>query len=174
MADLDLLHISLSDQMLYGFAAGRLLLRLPISSAANGAGERNGSGCTPRGMHQVRVRIGGGLPLGAVLKGRRWTGEVWSPELHEAFPGRDWILSRILWLSGCEPGRNRMGEVDTFRRYIYLHGTPDCEPMGAPRSHGCIRLRNDDLLELFPRVPLHCRVWIEEAACPQWRVAPLN
>lgn len=174
MADLDFLHISLADQMLYGFAAGRLVLRVPVSSAANGAGERNGSGCTPRGVHQVRARIGDGLPKGAVLKGRRWTGETWTAELHEAFPGRDWILSRILWLSGCEPGRNRMGEVDTFRRYIYLHGTPDCEPMGAPLSHGCIRLRNDDLLELFPQVPLHCRVRIEEAACPEWQVAQLN
>lgn len=174
MADLDLLHISLADQMLYGFAAGRLVVRVPVSSAANGAGERNGSGCTPRGLHQVRARIGDGLPRGAVLKGRRWTGETWTAELHDAFPGRDWILSRILWLSGCEPGRNRMGEVDTFRRYIYLHGTPDCEPMGAPLSHGCIRLRNDDLLELFPRVPLHCRVRIDETACPDWRAAQLN
>lgn len=160
--------------MLYGFAAGRLVVRVPVSSAANGAGELNGSGCTPRGLHQVRARIGDGLPEGAVLKGRRWTGEIWTAELHEAFPGRDWILSRILWLSGCEPGRNRMGEVDTFRRYIYLHGTPDCEPMGAPLSHGCIRLRNDDLLELFPQVPLHCRVRIEEAACPEWQAAQLN
>lgn len=160
--------------MLYGFAAGRLVLRIPVSSAANGAGECNGSGCTPRGLHQVRARIGDGLPKGAVLKGRRWTGETWTAELHEAFPGRDWILSRILWLSGCEPGRNRMGAVDTFRRYIYLHGTPDCEPMGMPLSHGCIRLRNDDLLELFPQVPLHCRVRIEEAACPEWQVAQLN
>lgn len=174
MADLDLLHVSLADQMLYGFAAGRLVLRLQISSAAKGAGERNGSGCTPRGEHQVRARIGDGLPRGAVLKGRRWTGEVWSAELHEAFPGRDWILSRILWLCGCEPGRNRMGEVDTFRRYIYLHGAPDCEPVGVPVSHGCIRLRNDDLLELFPHVPLHCRVRIDEAACPYWRAAGLN
>jgi lipoprotein-anchoring transpeptidase ErfK/SrfK len=174
MADLDLLHISLADQMLYGFAAGRLVVRVPVSSAANGAGERNGSGCTPRGLHQVRARIGDGLPKGAVLKGRRWTGETWTAELHQAFPGRDWILSRILWLSGCEPGRNRMGSVDTFRRYIYLHGTPDCEPMGAPLSHGCIRLRNDDLLELFPQVPLHCRVRIEEAACPEWQAAQLN
>ncbi len=160
--------------MLYGFAAGRLAVRVPVSSAANGAGERNGSGCTPCGLHQVRARIGEDLPKGAVLRGRRWTGETWTAELHEAFPGRDWILSRILWLSGCEPGRNRMGEVDTFRRYIYLHGAPDCEPMGVPLSHGCIRLRNDDLLELFPRVPLHCRVRIEEAACPDWQAAQLN
>lgn len=160
--------------MLYGFAAGCLVVRVQVSTAVNGAGERNGSGCTPRGLHQIRARIGDGLPKGAVLKGRRWTGETWTPALHEEFPGRDWILSRILWLSGCEQGRNRMGEVDTFRRYIYLHGTPDCEPMAVPLSYGCIRLRNDDLLELFPRVPLHCRVRIEEAACPEWHAAQLN
>lgn len=173
MPDLDLLHISLADQLLYGFAAERLVLRLAVSTARNGAGERQGSGCTPRGLHQVRAKIGEGLPSAAVLRGRRWTGEVWSAELHERFPGRDWILSRILWLSGCEPGVNRLGEVDTFRRYIYLHGTPDCEPMGVPLSHGCVRLRNADLLQLFPRVPLHCRVRLDEAPQPQWRTVEL-
>lgn len=174
MPSLDFLHISIADQQLYGFAGGRVCLRAPVSTAANGPGERQGSGCTPRGLHQVRARIGEGLPAGAVLRGRRWTGEIWTPELHAAFPGRDWILSRILWLSGCEPGRNRLGEVDTFRRYIYLHGTPDCEPMGEPRSHGCVRLRNRDLIELFSRVPAHCPVRIDEAPCPQWAGAPLS
>lgn len=170
---LDFLHISLADQTLYGFAEGRLVLRLPVSTALNGPGERNGSGCTPRGRHQIRAKIGAGLPQGAVLRGRRWTGEVWSAELGARFPGRDWILSRILWLSGCEPGRNRLGEVDTFRRYVYLHGTPDTEPMGVPLSHGCIRLRNADVLDLFARVPVHCVVQIDEAPCPQWATAPL-
>ena len=174
MRALDLLHISLADQCLYGFADGQLLLRLPVSTALNGPGELNGSGCTPRGLHRVRAKIGEGLPLGAVLRGRRWTGELWSTELAVRFPERDWILSRILWLSGCEPGRNRLGAVDTFRRYIYLHGTPDSEPMGEPRSHGCICLRNADLVELFPRVPFNCAVRIEEAACPDWAAAPLN
>ncbi|MFK0312584.1 L,D-transpeptidase family protein [Pseudomonas sp. NPDC090233] len=168
MPDLDFLHISLADQRLYGFAHGRLCLRLDVSTARKGAGERNGSGCTPRGLHQVRAMIGAELPLNAVLSGRRWTGEIWSPELHRQHPGRDWILTRILWLSGCEPGFNRMGAVDTFRRLIYLHGTPDTEPLGVPLSHGCIRLRNTDLLGLFERVPAHCPVRIDEAACPQW------
>lgn len=173
MHDLDLLHISIADQTLYGFHAGHLSLRLPISTALNGAGERNGSGCTPRGLHQVRAKIGSALPEGAVLRGRRWTGEVWSPDLHAQFPGRDWILTRVLWLSGLEPGRNRLGSVDTFRRYIYLHGTPDSEPMGVPLSHGCVRLRNDDMLALFERVPVHCQVRIDEAPCPQWAAADL-
>ena len=170
---LDLLHISLADQCLYGFAAGELRLRLPVSTALNGPGERQSSGCTPRGRHQVRAKIGAGLPVGAVLVGRRWTGEIWSPELAAQFPQRDWILTRILWLSGCEPGRNRLGGVDTFRRYIYLHGTPDSEPMGEARSHGCIRLRNADLVELFERVPAHCSVIIDEASQPQWQAVAL-
>ncbi|SDH44289.1 L,D-transpeptidase [Pseudomonas panipatensis] len=174
MADLlDLLHISFADQALYGFAGERLMLRCPVSTALAGPGERQGSGCTPRGLHQVRAKIGDGLPAGAVLSGRRWTGEVWTPELHGRFPGRDWILTRILWLSGCEPGVNRLGPVDTFRRYIYLHGTPDCEPMGIPLSHGCVRLRNADLLALFPRVPLHCRVRLDESPQPLWRTAAI-
>jgi len=174
MAFLDLLHISIADQQLYGFAGGQLSLRFPVSTARNGVGEQNGSGCTPRGVHQVRARIGDGLPEGGVLRGRRWTGEIWTPELHAAFPGRDWILTRILWLSGCEPGVNRMGQVDTFRRYIYIHGTPDCEPMSVPLSHGCVRMRNADLLQLFPRVPPHCQVRITEAPCPNWAAAELE
>ncbi|CAD2254920.1 hypothetical protein PSEUDT2_03519 [Stutzerimonas stutzeri] len=174
MAFLDLLHISIADQQLYGFAGGQPRLRFPVSTARNGVGEQNGSGCTPRGVHQVRARIGDGLPEGAVLRGRRWTGEIWTPELHAAFPGRDWILTRILWLSGCEPGVNRMGQVDTFRRYIYIHGTPDCEPMNVPLSHGCVRMRNADLLQLFPRVPPHCQVRITEAPCPNWAAAELE
>jgi lipoprotein-anchoring transpeptidase ErfK/SrfK len=173
MVALDFLHISLADQCLYGFASGQLQVRLPVSTGLNGPGEQNGSGCTPTGLHQVRAKIGDGMPSAAVLRGRRWTGEVWSPELHAQFPGRDWILSRILWLSGCEPGRNRLGKVDTFRRYIYIHGTPDVEPMGVALSHGCVRMRNSDLLPLFARVPIHCVVQIDEAACPLWATAPL-
>ncbi len=173
MRMLDFLHISIADQCLYGFADGQLQLRLAVSTALNGAGEQSGSNCTPRGRHQVRARIGEGLPSGAVLRGRRWTGEVWSPELDRQFPGRDWILTRILWLSGCEPGINRLGAVDTFRRYIYLHGTPEREPLGVPLSHGCVRLHSADLLQLFPRVPLHCAVLIDEAPCPEWASADL-
>jgi L,D-transpeptidase catalytic domain len=174
MHDLDLLHISLTDQCLYGFSDGHLLLRLPVSTALKGAGEVQGSFCTPRGLHRVEQKIGEAMPLGAVFKARQWTGEIWSQELHEQCPDRDWILTRILWLSGCEPQLNQGGEVDSYQRYIYLHGTPDCEPMGIPRSHGCVRLRNSDIVQLFSIVPLHCAVRISEAACPQWAAAELN
>jgi lipoprotein-anchoring transpeptidase ErfK/SrfK len=123
-----------------------------VSTAKNGPGEKNGSFCTPRGKHIVRARIGAGQPAGAVFVRRRPTGEVWTPELHARYPGRDWMLTRILWLSGKEPGFNRLGDVDTMRRYIYIHGSPDTAEMGKPGSIGCIRMRNRDIVELFDRV----------------------
>lgn len=132
--------------------AGVPLRRWPVSTAANGAGEVSGSYCTPRGRHVIRAKIGGGQPENTVFVRRRPTGEVHTPELAAAHPGRDWILTRILWLSGCEPGVNRLGEVDTMRRYIYIHGCPDGAPMGVPGSHGCIRMRNADIVELFDLV----------------------
>lgn len=145
---------------------GRLLERYAVSTALKGAGEERGSFRTPRGRHVIRARIGAGAPPGTVFKGRRPTGEVWTPELAAAHPGRDWILTRILWLSGCEPGRNRLGTVDTMRRYIYIHGTADTEPMGEARSHGCIRMRNQDIVELFERVPAGTPVDITEQGAP--------
>ena len=132
--------------------AGKLLRDYPVSSAANGVGECGGSGCTPRGKHLIRAKIGAGQPPDTVFVGRRPTGEIYTPELDMQYPGRDWILTRILWLSGCEPGFNRLGVNDTMRRYIYIHGTPDRVQLGAPGSHGCIRMRNADLLELFDLV----------------------
>lgn len=155
------IEISIAEQTLRLFDEGGACLRTwSVSTAANGAGEREGSGCTPRGRHVVRARIGAGAPPGAVFRGRRPTGEVWSPELAAQHPERDWILSRILWLSGCEPGFNRLGEVDTMRRYIYIHGTPNDQPMGVPLSHGCVRMRNADVIELFERVPVGTEVLI--------------
>ncbi len=155
------IEISIAEQTLRLFDEGGACLRIwSVSTAANGAGEREGSGCTPRGRHVVRARIGAGAPPGAVFRGRRPTGEVWSPELAAQHPERDWILSRILWLSGCEPGFNRLGEVDTMRRYIYIHGTPNDQPMGVPLSHGCVRMRNADVIELFERVPVGTEVLI--------------
>lgn len=140
--------------------AGQRLKRYDVSTAAKGAGEQNGSYCTPRGRHLVRAKVGAGAPANTVFVRRRPTGEVWTPELAGQFPGRDWILTRILWLSGCEPGRNRLGGVDTMRRYIYIHGSPDSVPMGAPGSIGCIRMRNSDIVELFDLVPPYTPVEI--------------
>jgi lipoprotein-anchoring transpeptidase ErfK/SrfK len=141
---------------------GRLLRSYRVSTAAKGAGELAGSYCTPRGRHVIRARIGADCPVNSVFVRRRPTGEIYTPELGAQFPGRDWILTRILWLSGCEAGFNRLGKNDTMRRYIYIHGTPDSEPMGVSRSHGCIRMRNAELIELFEQVPAGTVVDISE------------
>ncbi len=132
---------------------GALLQSYAISSALKGPGQLKGSFCTPLGRHIVRAKIGAGEAENTVFVGRRPTGEIYTPALGEAFPGRDWMLTRILWLSGCEVGHNRLGEVDTMRRYIYIHGSPDSVPMGVPGSIGCIRMRNRDVIDLFERVP---------------------
>jgi lipoprotein-anchoring transpeptidase ErfK/SrfK len=133
--------------------SGKLLRRYAVSTAANGVGEESGSFCTPRGKHLIRAKIGAGQPENAVFIRRRPTGEIYTRELGAKHPKRDWILTRILWLCGKEPGYNRRGSCDTMRRYVYIHGTPDETPMGKPGSHGCVRMRNADLLELFELVP---------------------
>lgn len=139
-----------------------LIRRYAISTALKGVGEESGSYCTPRGSHIIRAKIGAGQPANTVFVKRRTTREIYTPELGLQHPGRDWILTRILWLSGCEPGRNRLGSVDTMRRYIYIHGSPDEVEMGRPGSKGCVRMRNDDILDLFDRVAAGTPVVIVE------------
>jgi hypothetical protein len=146
------IEISIPDQRLWLFAGSDCMREYPVSTARNGAGEQNGSFCTPRGQHRIRIKIGADCPEGTVFRGRRPTGEIYSPELGLAHPERDWILTRILWLAGCEAGRNQGGSVDTLRRYIYIHGTPDETAIGVPGSIGCIRMRNAQLIELFDLV----------------------
>ena len=141
---------------------GMAMSRYPVSTARKGAGEQKGSYRTPRGRHLIRARIGAGAPDNTVFVRRRPTGEIWTPELAAQFPGRDWILTRILWLSGTEPGKNRLGSVDTMRRYIYIHGSPDTVAMGTPGSIGCVRMRNRDIIELFDRVPVYTPVEMVE------------
>jgi lipoprotein-anchoring transpeptidase ErfK/SrfK len=145
---------------------GHLLRRYLVSSGARGVGEKNGSYCTPRGRHVIRAKIGAGREAGTVFVERRPTGEIYGPELAARFPGRDWILTRILWLSGCEPGFNRLGDVDTMRRFIYIHGTPDDVPLGQPGSKGCVRMRNSDIIELFDRVTVGTVVEIDASNPP--------
>ena len=156
------LHIKLSTQRLALIEEGKLQMEFPVSTALKGAGEQTGSEQTPRGWHRIRAKIGAGCAPGTVFVGRRPTGEYYSPALADACPDRDWILTRILWLSGVEPGRNRLGPVDSMRRFIYIHGCPDSEPMGEPHSHGCVRMRNQDVIELFERVTAGFPVLIEE------------
>jgi lipoprotein-anchoring transpeptidase ErfK/SrfK len=156
------IEINLAEQRLRLFEGGRAVMDVAVSTAKNGPGELMNSECTPRGAHVIRAKIGAGRPAGTVFVGRRPTGEIYTPELGRRFPGRDWILTRILWLSGLEPGRNRLGKVDTMRRYIYIHGTPDSVALGAPGSRGCVRMRNQDIIALFEQVPAGIRVEIVE------------
>ncbi len=145
------IHIATQQLALYD-DAGKVLHNYAVSTAKNGVGELSGSFCTPRGKHVIRAKIGAGQLVNTVLVGRRPTGEIYTPALGAQFPERDWILTRILWLSGCEVGFNRLGKSDTMRRYIYIHGTPDSVQLGIPSSHGCIRMRNADLMALFDAV----------------------
>lgn len=161
MAERELI-ISIAEQWLRLIEGQKVLMETAISTALNGPGEEEGSGCTPRGRHRVRAKIGAGCPENTVFVARRPTGEIFTPELRRKAPQRDWILSRILWLSGLEPGKNRLGNRDTMRRYIYIHGTPDEEPMGVPLSHGCVRMRNKDIIALFDMVPVGTPVLINE------------
>jgi len=157
------LDLSLAEQRLRLIDdRGAVLKSYTVSTARNGAGERNGSECTPRGGHRIRAKIGAGRPVNTVFKGRRPTGEIYSPALRRRHPERDWILTRILWLSGTEPGFNRLGDVDTMRRFIYIHGAPDDDPMGVPGSHGCVKMRNADVVELFELVPAGTPLTIHE------------
>lgn len=157
------LRVSIPDQRLDVMKGGDSVRSYAVSTARNGPGEERGSECTPRGWHLIRAKIGEGLPAGTVLVARRPTGEVFSEALRRRYPERDWILTRILWLSGLEPGLNRAGAVDTMRRFIYIHGCPDSDELGRPGSHGCIKMRNHDVIELFERVPAGTRVLVEDA-----------
>lgn len=162
-ADLqDYLDVSIAGQRLTVYRQSRPVCDYPVSTAKNGAGELKGSECTPTGWHKVRAKIGEGQPLNAVFIGRRPTGEIYSVELGEQFPQRDWILTRILWLGGLEPGKNRYGNVDSTWRYIYIHGCPDHLMNGRPESHGCIRMKNADVLDLFNKIEVGVNVYIHE------------
>jgi len=156
------LDIDISTQRLSLFQGDACIKRYVISTAKNGAGEKNGSGCTPKGWHSIRIKIGTDAPINSVFVGRRATGEIYNGKLAEQFPNRDWILSRILWLSGSDSGINRGSGCDSLARFIYIHGTPDTEPMGIPLSHGCVRMVNHDMLELFDLVEAGMKVFLHE------------
>ena len=154
-------RIDIANQRLTLTEDGHVVRAYPVSTGAKGHGCEAGSCQTPTGLHRIKLKVGEGQPLGAVFASRRPTGEVFSANLRGAAPERDWILTRILWLEGLEPGRNRGGNVDTLRRYIYIHGTPDDGMDNPPSSHGCIRMFNADIIDLFSRVSAGTPVFIE-------------
>lgn len=160
-----LLWVDVDAQRLWVLESFRAVACMRCSTASRGLGEREGSFQTPRGWHEVAERIGGDLPTGAVLRSRRWTGERWSPPAAPDAPDaaggvEDLVLTRILWLEGLEPGVNRGGEVDSRRRYIYIHGTNQPDRLGVPASHGCVRLACRDVIALHDRIDAGHRVWI--------------
>jgi hypothetical protein len=155
-------RVDLASQKLLLLEEGYIIARYDISSAANGVGTAPGSECTPAGDHRIRLKIGEGCPLNTVFVGRRPTGEIFSEELAKAYPDRDWILTRILWLTGVEPAVNRFGACDTLKRFIYIHGTAEEELLGQPVSHGCIRMGNSDMIELYNAVSNNTLVSIQE------------
>jgi len=154
------LEISIAGQSLKLINNGQVCKTYRVSTARNGAGETMGSECTPTGWHRICAKIGEGLPLYSVFVGRRPTGEIYTSALADAYPHRDWILTRILWLRGLEPGKNLYKQVDSSWRYIYIHGAPDHRVRGDPASHGCIRMKNQDMLQLFNAVQAGDRVYI--------------
>jgi L,D-transpeptidase YbiS len=156
------IEIIIGTQTLTVFDEEQQLMSFSVATARKGVGELYGSEQTPRGWHVIRAKIGAQQPVNAVFVARRPTGEIYTPALREQDPERDWILTRILWLSGLEPGRNRLGTVDTMRRYIYIHGCPDEDVMGIPSSHGCIKMHNKDVIRLFDTVDVGTRVLIKQ------------
>ncbi len=159
-----LIKVSIDEQRLQLLHEGNIVMDVTVATAANGPGELQHSECTPRGWHRVRAKVGAGCKPNTVFVGRRPSGEIYSPTLKAVEPERDWMLTRILWLCGLEPGKNRLGKVDSMRRYIYIHGCPDEDVMGVPSSHGCVKMRNDEVIELFDSVPVGTKVLIQEAA----------
>ena len=158
-----LIKISIDEQRLQLLEADKIIMDVAIATATNGPGETMHSECTPRGLHRIRAKIGAGAAENTVFTGRRPTGEIYTPALGAEHPGRDWMLTRILWLSGLEPGKNRLGERDSMRRYIYIHGCPDSDEMGVPSSHGCVKMRNTEVVRLVDIVPVGAQVLIQEA-----------
>lgn len=158
--------ISILEQRLQLRDDDNVLMDCSVSTAKNGPGEIKNSECTPRGWHYVRAKIGEGAELNSVFVGRRFTGEIYTPSLRDQHPDRDWILTRILWLSGLKPGKNRLGNVDTMQRYIYIHGCPDEDQLGIPGSHGCIKMKNKEVVALFDSITAGCKVYITEGVIP--------
>lgn len=155
--DGDVLYVSVRSQRMYHVRGRMMRKEYVISTSAKGLGGEQDSYRTPTGLHYIRERFGDGLPPWSVLKDREPTGEIADSMAMES---RDVITSRILWLSGMESGLNEGGNVDSHARWIYIHGTADERSLGTPSSHGCVRMRNSDVVELFGQVPVGALVVI--------------
>lgn len=155
--------VSVDKQELSLFDDDVLITCYPIATAKNGTGQIEGSECTPLGLHSISEKIGDKAEVNSVFVGRKFTEEIYTEEMAKLQPGRDWILTRILWLQGEEEGFNKGGECDTKSRYIYIHGCPDSHQMQIPSSHGCIKMRNTDMIELYNSVSVGNKVVIRNS-----------
>ncbi|VAW51241.1 ErfK/YbiS/YcfS/YnhG family protein [hydrothermal vent metagenome] len=141
---------------------GLLLHQYPVSTSKYGTGSENGSEKTPLGLHRIKEKLGGAMPVNEVYIGRVPHGNLEECLEQGVELPDDVIMSRIMWLEGMEPGRNHGGYVDTYQRYIYIHGTNHEENIGTPASIGCIRMCNKDVVDLFRQVEIGSEVLIEE------------
>lgn len=155
------LQVSVAKQQMTLYELGRPVQTFRISTSMVGTGSRMGSIRTPLGRHRICRMVGDGLVAGAVLRGAKPTGEVAQIFIDTTNVEDDLVTTRILWLEGLEPGRNRGGLVDSYHRYIYIHGTPEEGLIGQPASHGCLRMYNRDVIALYNRIRLGSLVIIE-------------
>jgi lipoprotein-anchoring transpeptidase ErfK/SrfK len=156
------IRISATDSKLYLMSDQKITKSYPISIAKNGLGNLLNSNKTPLGLHEIKKKIGKGVPQNGILKARIPTGKLAKIIKEPIATNTDLVTSRILWLSGLEPGVNKGGNVDSYNRFIYIHGTPEEGLIGQPASHGCIRMYNKDVIELFDLVPVGTKVLIEK------------
>lgn len=152
--------VCVDEQMFRIVRNGQIVWQAQCATAASGTGSQMNSYKTPLGWHSVKAKVGGGAPLGQVFRSAKATKEIWKPGQTTK---EDLVLTRILWLTGEEPGKNLGGSVDSYSRYIYIHGTNEEEKIGTPSSHGCVRLRNTDVVQAFDLIPEGTRVLITEA-----------
>ena len=154
--------VDVSEQEIRLYEQGDFTVSYPVSTAEKGVGNKNNSYQTPLGLHYIRNKIGAGAARLSIFDSRSNTGKIATLETRPRHTGEDLVTSRILWLSGLEPGINQGQGVDSYRRYIYIHGTQEEGLIGQPASHGCIRMRNADVMDLFKRMPERSLVWIIE------------
>lgn len=155
------IETKLSEQKLYVMRDNQIFKQYPISSSKFGIGSEAGSNKTPLGKHIVREKIGAGAPINTIFKSRVDTKKIAQVCLEPKDTGHDYVTTRILWLEGIEEGINKGNGIDSYRRNIYIHGTPEEGLIGTPASHGCIRMRNKDVMELFDLIPTGTKVEIK-------------
>lgn len=144
-----LLFVSVKQQRIYLIRHGHLVTSYPISTSKYGVGNQMNSKKTPLGLHQIENKIGRGVPLRGIIKGGVYTGKQADLEHYPVPIEGDFVTTRLLWLKGLEPGKNQGGAVDSYFRRIYIHGTPEEGLIGKPSSHGCIRMTNYEVTELY-------------------------